>query len=78
MGRDRLSKTMYTETRWQLFFPGTVRYAHGVFEDAISLLSTKKVVPKSTYSWGSLTRAGEAFEAQHARKDIKIVVLNQK
>lgn len=57
---------------------GTVRYTPGCFADAISLLSRKLVDLKplitSTYP---LTEAARAFEAQHARKDIKIVILNQ-
>ena len=59
--------------------PGTVRYTPGCFADAISLLARKKVdlrpLITSTYP---LTEAGKAFEAQHARKDIKIVIMNQK
>jgi D-xylulose reductase len=57
---------------------GTVRFTPGCFADAIDLLSRKKVDLKplitSTYP---LTKCAEAFEAQHARKDIKIVIMNQ-
>jgi D-xylulose reductase len=57
---------------------GTVRYTPGCFADAISLLARGKVDLKplitSTYP---LTKSSEAFEAQHARKDIKIVIMNQ-
>jgi D-xylulose reductase len=60
------------------FASGTVRYTPGCFADAISLLARKKVDLKplitSTYP---LTKASEAFEAQHARKDIKIIIMNQ-
>lgn len=56
-----------------------MRYTPGCFADAISLLERNLVNLKplitSTYP---LTEADKAFEAQHARKDIKIVILNQK
>lgn len=57
---------------------GTVRYTPGCFADAISLLDRKLVDLKplitATYP---LTEGAKAFEAQHARKDIKIVIMNQ-
>ncbi|WYZ44994.1 hypothetical protein EsH8_VIII_000310 [Colletotrichum jinshuiense] len=57
----------------------TVRYNHGCFADAIALLSEKKVDVKplitATYP---LTEADVAFEAQHARQHVKIVIFNQK
>lgn len=57
---------------------GTVRYTPGCFADAVDLIARKKVDLKplitSTYP---LTRCAAAFEAQHARKDIKIVIMNQ-
>ncbi|KAF3797539.1 putative sorbitol dehydrogenase [Colletotrichum gloeosporioides] len=78
LGRPMASLPLFLITANELDVKGTVRYTHGCFEDAISLLSTKKVDLKplitSTYP---LTQANEAFEAQHARRDIKIVIYNQ-
>jgi D-xylulose reductase len=55
-----------------------VRYTPGCYEDAIDLLARKKVDLKplitATYP---LTKCAEAFEAQHARTGIKIVIMNQ-
>lgn len=57
---------------------GTVRYTPGCFEDAIDLLSRKKVDLKPLItSRYPLTECAEAFRAQQARKDIKIVIMNQ-
>jgi D-xylulose reductase len=57
---------------------GTVRFTPGCYADAIDLISRGKVDLKplitSTYP---LTKASDAFVAQHARKDIKIVIMNQ-
>ena len=57
---------------------GTVRYTPGCFADAIDLLDRKAVnlapLITSTYP---LTKANDAFKAQAARKDIKIVIMNQ-
>lgn len=57
---------------------GTVRYTPGCYADAISLITRKLVDLKplitSTYP---LTEAGRAFEAQHAREGIKVVIMNQ-
>jgi D-xylulose reductase len=57
---------------------GTVRYTPGCFADAIDLLDRKAVnlapLITSTYP---LTKANDAFKAQAARKDIKIVIVNQ-
>ncbi|EQB49585.1 alcohol dehydrogenase GroES-like domain-containing protein [Colletotrichum gloeosporioides Cg-14] len=78
LGRPMASLPLFLITANELDVKGTVRYTHGCFGDAISLLSTKKVDLKplitSTYP---LTQANEAFEAQHARRDIKIVIFNQ-
>ena len=57
---------------------GTVRYTPGCFADAIDLLARGAVdlesLITSTYP---MTKISEAFEAQKARKDIKIVIMNQ-
>lgn len=58
---------------------GTVLFTLDCYTDAIAyLISRGKVALKplitSTYP---LTKATEAFIAQHARKDIKIVIMNQ-
>jgi D-xylulose reductase len=61
-----------------LLIKGTVRYTPGCFADAIDLLDRKAVnlapLITSTYP---LTKANDAFKAQAARKDIKIVIMNQ-
>ncbi|KAJ9157283.1 Alcohol dehydrogenase GroES-like domain-containing protein [Pleurostoma richardsiae] len=78
LGKPLTAVPLFLLTAKELNIKGTVRYTPGCFSDAISLLARKKVDLKplitSTYP---LTRAAEAFEAQHARKDIKIVIMNQ-
>ncbi|EOO01033.1 putative xylitol dehydrogenase protein [Phaeoacremonium minimum UCRPA7] len=79
LGKPLTSVPLFLLTARELNIKGTVRYTPGCFADAISLLARKKVdlrpLITSTYP---LTEAGKAFEAQHARKDIKIVIMNQK
>ncbi|KAI0470085.1 xylitol dehydrogenase [Xylariaceae sp. FL0804] len=78
LGKPLTSVPLFLLTAKELNIKGIVRYTPGCFADAIDLLSRKKVDLKplitSTYP---LTRCAEAFEAQHARKDIKIVIMNQ-
>ncbi|KAK6084683.1 d-xylulose reductase a [Seiridium cupressi] len=78
LGKPLSSVPLFLLTAKELNIKGTVRYTPGCFADAIDLLSRKKVDLKplitSTYP---LTKCSEAFEAQHARKDIKIVIMNQ-
>ena len=61
-----------------MLFSGTVRYTPGCYADAISLISRKLVdlgpLITSTYP---LTEASKAFEAQHAKDGIKVVIMNQ-
>lgn len=56
-----------------------MRYTPGCFADAISLLDRKLVdlKPLITSAY-PLTEGPKAFEAQHEKKDIKIVIMNQK
>ncbi|KAI1865757.1 hypothetical protein JX265_008080 [Neoarthrinium moseri] len=78
LGKPLTSVPLFLLTAKELSIKGIVRYTPGCFADAIDLLSRKKVDLKplitSTYP---LTRCSEAFEAQHARKEIKIVIMNQ-
>ncbi|CAG9951295.1 unnamed protein product [Clonostachys rosea f. rosea IK726] len=78
LGKSLTSIPLFLLTAKELNLKGTVRYTPGCFADAIDLLSRKKVDLKplitSTYP---LTKCAEAFEAQHSRKDIKIVIMNQ-
>ncbi|KAK6366324.1 hypothetical protein LTS17_010830 [Exophiala oligosperma] len=78
LGKPLTAVPLFLLTAKDLTIKGTVRYTPGCFEEAISLLSRKMVNLKplitSTYP---LTEASKAFEAQHARKDIKIVIMNQ-
>ncbi|KAI8251649.1 hypothetical protein K4K58_008438 [Colletotrichum sp. SAR11_239] len=78
LGKPLTSVPLFLVTAKEINIRGTVRYTPGCFADAISLLERKLVNLKplvtSTYA---LTDAAQAFEAQHARKDIKIVVMNQ-
>lgn len=57
---------------------GTVRYTPGCLADAIDLLDRKAVnlAPLITSKY-PLTKANGAFKAETARKDIKIVIMNQ-
>ncbi|KAF9881499.1 xylitol dehydrogenase [Colletotrichum karsti] len=79
LGKPMASVPLFLITANELNVKGTVRYTHGCFEDAIGLLSRKAVdlrpLITATYP---LTQANEAFEAQHSRNDIKIVIFNQK
>jgi D-xylulose reductase len=55
-----------------------VRFTPGCFADAIQLLESKKVnVAPLITSTMSMTNIQEAFQMQHARKHIKIVIMNQ-
>ncbi|KFA71081.1 hypothetical protein S40288_05512, partial [Stachybotrys chartarum IBT 40288] len=78
LGKPLTSVPLFLLTAKELNIKGTVRYTPGCYADAISLLSRGLVDLKplitSTYP---LTKCAEAFEAQHARKDIKIVIMNQ-
>ncbi|KAL1872318.1 hypothetical protein VTK73DRAFT_1549 [Phialemonium thermophilum] len=78
LGKPLTPVPLFMVTAKELTIKGTVRYTPGCFQEAISLLSRNLVDLKplvtSTYP---LTKANEAFEAQHARKDIKIVIMNQ-
>ncbi|KAI8280961.1 hypothetical protein K4K56_011958 [Colletotrichum sp. SAR 10_98] len=78
LGETLTSVPLFLVTAKEINIRGTVRYTPGCFADAISLLERRLVDLKplvtSTYA---LTDAAQAFEAQHARKDIKIVVMNQ-
>ncbi|KAF0330009.1 alcohol dehydrogenase GroES-like domain-containing protein [Colletotrichum asianum] len=78
LGKPLTSVPLFLVTAKELNIRGTVRYTPGCFADAISLLERNLVDLKplitSTYP---LTQASQAFEAQHSRKDIKIVILNQ-
>lgn len=57
---------------------GTVRYTPGCFADAIDLLERKLVdLEPLITSIYPLSKSQQAFEAQVARKDIKIVIMNQ-
>ena len=63
---------------WPSYLLGTVRYTPGCFADAISLLSRKKIDLKPLItSIYPLTKAADAFKAQHRRNDIKIIIRNQ-
>jgi threonine dehydrogenase-like Zn-dependent dehydrogenase len=57
---------------------GTVSYGWGCFEEAIDLINRKLVdlSPMITATY-PLTKSQEAFEAQHRRSDIKIIIMNQ-
>jgi D-xylulose reductase len=57
---------------------GTVSYSWGCFEEAIDLINRKLVdlSPMITATY-PLTKSQEAFEAQHRRSDIKIIIMNQ-
>ncbi|KAH8668460.1 GroES-like protein [Xylariales sp. PMI_506] len=78
LGRPLTSVPLFLLTAKEINLKGTVRYTPGCFADAIDLLGRKKVDLKplitSTYP---LTKVAEAFEAQHAKKDIKIIIMNQ-
>ncbi|KAL2865545.1 NAD(P)-dependent alcohol dehydrogenase [Aspergillus lucknowensis] len=78
MGKQLTAVPLFLLTAKELNIKGTVRFTPGCYEDAIDLVSRGKVDLKplitSTYP---LTKANEAFSAQHARKDIKIVIMNQ-
>ncbi|KAF7552892.1 hypothetical protein G7046_g7271 [Stylonectria norvegica] len=74
LGKQLTSVPLFLVTAKDLIIKGTVRYTPGCFADAISLLSRKKVDLKPLItSVYPLTAAAEAFKAQHARKDIKII-----
>ncbi|KAI9684620.1 MAG: hypothetical protein M1820_010880 [Bogoriella megaspora] len=64
--------------RGEAFMARTVRFTPGCYADAIDLLTRKRVTlaPLITYRF-PLTKSIEAFEAQQARKGIKIVIMNQ-
>jgi D-xylulose reductase len=78
LGKQLTAVPLFLLTAKELNIKGTVRYTPGCYADAISLLSRGLVdlrpLITSTYP---LTKCAEAFEAQHARKDIKIVIMNQ-
>ncbi|KAH7311439.1 xylitol dehydrogenase [Stachybotrys elegans] len=78
LGKPLTSVPLFLLTARELNIKGTVRYTPGCYADAIDLLSRGLIDLKplitSTYP---LTKCVEAFEAQHARKDIKIVIMNQ-
>lgn len=61
-----------------MFETGTVRYTPGCFEDSVDLIDRGLVNVKplvtATYP---LAKTQEAFEAQHSRDHIKIVVMLQ-
>lgn len=65
-------------TARELNLLGIVRYTHDCYEEAVELITSKKVdlgpLITGTYP---LTKIEEAFEAQQARKHIKIVIMNQ-
>ncbi|RDW74919.1 hypothetical protein BP6252_06061 [Coleophoma cylindrospora] len=78
LGKPLTSVPLFQFTAKDLTMKGTVRYTPGCFADAVDLLERKAVdlapLITSTYP---LTKASEAFEAQAARQDIKIVIMNQ-
>ncbi|KAH8782041.1 xylitol dehydrogenase [Hyaloscypha sp. PMI_1271] len=78
LGKSLTSVPLFLFTAKELTMKGTVRYTPGCFADAIDLLARKVVnlapLITSTYP---LTKANDAFKAQAARKDIKIVIMNQ-
>ncbi|KAF4811982.1 D-xylulose reductase A [Colletotrichum tropicale] len=79
LGKPLTSVPLFLVTAKEINIKGTVRYTPGCFADAISLLERKLVDLKplvtSTYP---LAEAAQAFEAQHGRTNIKIVIMNQK
>ncbi|KAF4877880.1 D-xylulose reductase A [Colletotrichum siamense] len=79
LGKPLTPVPLFLVTAKELDIKGTVRYTPGCFADAISLLERNLVnltpLITSTYP---LTEAYKAFEAQHSRKDIKIIIWNQK
>ncbi|PVH74794.1 xylitol dehydrogenase [Cadophora sp. DSE1049] len=78
LGKPLMAVPLSLLTAKELTMKGTVRYTPGCFADAIDLLARGAVdlesLVTSTYP---LTRINDAFVAQKARKDIKIVVMNQ-
>ncbi|KAF4448154.1 alcohol dehydrogenase -like domain-containing [Fusarium albosuccineum] len=78
LGKPLTSVPLFLLTAKELSIKGTVRYTPGCYADAIDLLNRKLIDLKPLItSTFPLTKCAEAFEAQHARKDIKIVIMNQ-
>ncbi|TVY35029.1 putative D-xylulose reductase A [Lachnellula occidentalis] len=78
LGKPLSSVPLFLFTAKELTMKGTVRYSPGCFADAIDLLARNAVdiKPLITSSY-PMSKINDAFIAQHARKDIKIVVMNQ-
>ncbi|KAJ5642852.1 uncharacterized protein N7484_005359 [Penicillium longicatenatum] len=78
LGKPLTAVPLLMLTAKELTIKGTVRFTPGCYGDAIDLVSRGKVDLRSLItSTYPLTRASDAFVAQHARKDIKIVIMNQ-
>lgn len=78
LGKPLTAVPLFLVTAKELNIKGTVRFTPGCFADAISLLERKLVDLKPLItSTFPLTKGAEAFERQHTKKDIKIVIMNQ-
>ncbi|KAL2811093.1 chaperonin 10-like protein [Aspergillus granulosus] len=78
LGKQLTAIPLFLVTVKDLNIKGTVRFTPGCYADAIDLVSRGKVDLKSLITAVyPLTRANDAFAAQHARKDIKIIIMNQ-
>ncbi|KAL4933997.1 chaperonin 10-like protein [Aspergillus undulatus] len=78
LGKQLTNIPLFLLTAKELNIKGTVRFTPACYEEAIDLVRRGKVdlEPLITAKY-PLTRAGEAFEAQSKRKDVKFVILNQ-
>ncbi|KAL4875793.1 chaperonin 10-like protein [Aspergillus karnatakaensis] len=78
LGKPLTAVPLFLLTARELNIRGTVRFTPGCYEEAIDLVSRKKVDLKSLVTGVyPLTKANEAFLAQGERKGIKIIIMNQ-